>query len=91
MVDSWSDNDSELGMVNITWGKNIENLKHLLAFVSIWYSVKKKIEWRHIDTMNIIWMKEKNKSEYLGASDNSMEEKVSKYYSKWRSWQHNQN
>ena len=42
MVDSWSDNDSELGMVNITWGKNIENLKHLLAFVSIWYSVKKK-------------------------------------------------
>ena len=27
VVDSWTDNDSELGMVNIRWGKNIEKFK----------------------------------------------------------------
>ena len=40
----------------------------------------KNIEWRDVDTMNIIWMKEKNKkkSENLGASDFSMVEKETK-------------
>ena len=78
MVDSWGDNDSELGIVNIRWWKNTEKYKWQ-AYVSTWYSVK-NIEWRHIDTMNILWMKEKNKnkSENLGASDFSMVEKETK-------------
>lgn len=55
VIDSWRDKSSELGM-KIRWKKNIIKFiirKHLLGS-----GIQKNIEWRYIDAVIIILMKE---------------------------------